>query len=67
MLKPRHLCHVTLSGDPGLDEVDAAATEDDKQEGPTCTYLVLDSMDQMLINVTPQSLDVITEVLQVSF
>ena len=30
-----------------------------------CTYILIDSMDQLLINVTPHALDVLTEISEV--
>ena len=54
-------------GEAGLDDVDSARVGEDeaKDTGPLCTYMVLNSMDQMSLNVTPESLDVLTEVIQV--
>ena len=42
----------------GLQEV----TPDDR----LCPYIVIDSRDQLLLNVTPHAIDIVTEILQVS-
>ena len=48
----------------GKDEVDAPVEED--EEIDLCTYVFIDSRDQLLLNFSPQAIDVITEVYEAS-
>ncbi len=48
----------------GYDEVDGPA--EDTEDIPMCTYLLMSSYDKLDLNVTPQAMDVITEVIEVS-
>ena len=47
-----------------IDETDAPPEEEESPE--LCTYIFLDSRDPLLLNVTPQSIDVITDISQVN-
>ena len=47
----------------GKDEVDGGG---DEEEGQLCTYLVVHSLDQLNINLTPPAIDVLTEIMDVS-
>ena len=45
------------------DDVDGGVPE---EEAPLCLYMLIDSRDQMNINLTPQAMDVISEAVEVS-
>lgn len=47
-----------------MDEVDGSEVEDNS--APLCRYVVIDSRDELNINLNPQAIDVITEVVEVS-
>ena len=49
----------------GKDEVDAPGTQEE-EDVDLCTYIFIDSRDQLLLNFSPQAIDVITEVYEVS-
>lgn len=58
-------CHSIQSG---LDETDACVdskSQDEVEEKPSCYYLVVISREQLLINVTPQAVSVLTHMMQV--
>lgn len=49
--------------EPGKDEIDEPVVEEEDTE--LCTYLFIDSRDQLLLNFSPQAIDVLTEVYEV--
>ena len=54
---------LNISDQTGRDEVDAPVEE---EEAELCTYMFIDSRDQILLNFSPQAIDVITEVHEVT-
>ena len=59
--------YVYITGAQGVDQVDGAVTEGDDDDDTlgSCIYLIVDSQDQLLLNVTPQAISVIKDVMQV--
>lgn len=47
-----------------MDEVDAVFGSED-EDAPLCSYLMIDSRDQLLVNLSPPAIDVIMEVSEV--
>ncbi len=58
------LLDVVASDDEGKDEVDAEPEEE--EEVNLCTYVFIDSRDQLLLNFSPPAIDVIMEVSEVN-
>ena len=54
-----------VTADGGYDEVDNCPPELPDTHS-LCSYLVIDSRDQLSVNLTPHALDVLTEVADVS-
>ena len=59
--------YIYITGAQGVDQVDGAVTEGDDDDDTlgSCIYLIVDSQDQLLLNITPQAISVIKDVMQV--
>ena len=59
------------TGPEGLDEPDGRVCDlpepevSDEDDSPSCTYLILSSQEKLQVNVTPQAISVLRDVLEV--
>ncbi|KAK0048390.1 vacuolar protein sorting-associated protein 13A, partial [Biomphalaria pfeifferi] len=63
-LTSRGPVHMTTGTASGFDEVDAAMETEGETEAHTCLYVMLESLDRLQLNVTPQSIVVLKDVVE---
>ena len=61
-----------ISGPEGFDEPDGRISDlpepevTEEDDSPSCTYLILSSQEKLQVNVTPQAISVLRDVLEVN-